>query len=1461
MKIIFRLRRDKDIEIHIHPAISNDFVQESPTFNLSLPFQQRHDFIKWITPEKYFEINDETKVKSTLAAWKAKLNNYSKVLVKPKIIDEKWVNAKNEMISRARRMSIMFDNLEIKQKHWDAGMKELYALNGQTYKPRTSKYDFLKRFSNSFKARYVNVNSDDKLNDLNLAFDTSTFVNKFDEYGYFYALDKNAIVLTMRNESFVDNEQSFLSGYFKNLKILHPMINPNALLFDIAGIVERDIENDFLKAEDEFRINFSPSGIFLHNYIYHSREKVSEMFAAIIDDMIEIKRKLHGKRLLYLRRHLQKLVIFDSMKSLAPVNFGDEFKIDPIVVFSVTSERNIAKAINRLEFLKKIYYNVNQLTIDHFEIWQELIISNNMIVLNDVVDVLFANQHNITTSITQTLENFLHIFNQNNTKNTTELTKHFLNMYLVLNYNETIIENEKELIKRHDWKKTWEYLDLYSNGNGANYNEINLGDVNYDRGTYQGEAASGTKDGDALPADVTLGSKLKLAKLFQKLRAKLRDKEPIKISFRNFMRIEHLKICLDFRLLTVDVYKNWKDGNNGNVAINIVGFLGGNVVGAFGETLESKVSKAAKAAEEAKAAGVVEAGTETRKIKLFKVAAPFLSGLSIPFTVLDLTQQIKSYNTGNEEALINIFADSLNIAIDGIGILLALAVAAKMLSTVPSAFGPIGAALGIIISITQLVISAYKTADAIDAQLNLTTFQKTKFIVAETFKFVIGEQYEDLKVATKLRQLNQLIANNSMEVLNKNEQFKAIYFPSAAGVLGSKTIKRHTNFDITRSSQTEGGMNWDITTPQYNPPGGVIYCAPHAKSISFNLGMPININERSVTHNCHNAIGIRNAVDRPNGYVVFDLKWGKSTYADIQGSKNDPNYFIIGNGVVNIEGGDKNDLFKLATVAYVNAESHMNIDGGGGENTIDIMNIPEKYEVIVNFQTQRMLVFDYRYNVDFERYSSTVNMENIHIFFGRRGVNESITVNPTTKFVNGRGGSGIDKKDKIWVPKGSGYNLTIQLADFTDVINDSQDGIQYIVTGTTGIIVTTTALNTEIIHKFIIDASFVSVTSIDIEKVDQYYELHDLTLKLRKHESQRGNDDDPSIQIKLNVKDFCLTFNDNSSIIVKHSVMFAIVKSEKEAYDIKDKLLGKAYGLDMTIFVKNDRANYTYIMPNKMQTTIKNDPDRFTIIYVEGGSNNYTFAIDSSVDRMFTEDRLPRKDPAYVLIEFSSYPTSIIAIDLTIVVKQIRDYGKEVIFWHENHTEYGDLRIELIEEESLEVLMSIVLRNVGTNVCKLLRRLSIVLNNAPMTLNCDENRIERDKILRNYKQADRLAPVPLTFNDEDNIVIRHQDVDINSQITVHQTLGQYQFIKFENHLLLTNLITYNNTKKFRFDKPCSIWFPQFDEMSELFYTVDMKFDDKKISMNSQRSAIDDAREYEDISAYTQNLNLEAHFSN
>lgn len=458
-----------------------------------------------------------------------------------------------------------------------------------------------------------------------------------------------------------------------------------------------------------------------------------------------------------------------------------------------------------------------------------------------------------------------------------------------------------------------------------------------------------------------------------------------------------------------------------------------------------------------------------------------------------------------------------------------------------------------------------------------------------------------------------------------------------------------------------------------------------------------------------------------------------------------------------------------------------------------------------------------------------------------------VVASTSTLYINCKGGVELTMEDYIKIPEGGPYNLTIVLDSFTYVENKASRGVfTYIVTGQKGMSVNTKLADSHSRkHKFVIsNQNFSNLNSIERKNWDTNKNHYDLVLTFT---------DQSTVQFKLNMKNVFLIFNDKPSVSVQESSFFADVITKK-SIEIDNEWLPKVNHLNMTIRIRNKETKQSVMIGNEVQNIFQNDPELLTKIFVNGGDKSNLFVLNSN-EECFTEEEFPMKGEVYVFINYTHSPMSDNAIDLRQIVKNVHNcYGKEVMLSHIIHE--NSISIELYDSihNTYRFIMRIQLLNIDSP-CNYLEKFSITLHSdAAMQLKCDDkHKFENIKItamMDSYQQADHMIPRPLTFDATINLIfISHKDIDINSKLNVRKAIGNPVWIKYQSNLILTN-IDPNEKSAQSNEKVIMIWFSKFNEMSEVFYTVELNtVDNGVIALNNERNKIAVAPHYDDFDSF------------
>uniref|UniRef100_A0A915HFB8 Uncharacterized protein n=1 Tax=Romanomermis culicivorax TaxID=13658 RepID=A0A915HFB8_ROMCU len=179
---------------------------------------------------------------------------------------------------------------------------------------------------------------------------------------------------------------------------------------------------------------------------------------------------------------------------------------------------------------------------------------------------------------------------------------------------------------------------------------------------------------------------------------------------------------------------------------------------------------------------------------------------------------------------------------------------------------------------------------------------------------------------------------------------------------------------------------------------------------------------------CENAIGIHRDVSKnDNKVVLINLGNGIDVSYGMHGYEN---MFVLGNGYKKIYGGNATNTFVLT-----GNETNGFIYGFGSQNTLDFSQFNPKGSVSY-FMNRSLLEYS---SSDFAKTLSFLKVEGIDSIKGRSNEADALWTSATLSKVDLQGGNG-QKFDQIFIEDDSTpYNLTINVANHTKIINKARN--------------------------------------------------------------------------------------------------------------------------------------------------------------------------------------------------------------------------------------------------------------------------------------------------------------------------------------------------------------------------------------------------------------------------------------
>uniref|UniRef100_A0A915HFR2 Uncharacterized protein n=1 Tax=Romanomermis culicivorax TaxID=13658 RepID=A0A915HFR2_ROMCU len=311
------------------------------------------------------------------------------------------------------------------------------------------------------------------------------------------------------------------------------------------------------------------------------------------------------------------------------------------------------------------------------------------------------------------------------------------------------------------------------------------------------------------------------------------------------------------------------------------------------------------------------------------ISAPFLSRLPIMgFVGFDLYEQLESYKSGKEGAMVQIAADSAILTIDFATASVEGAEALGVLSGVADVTGPIGFAIGTAIFVGVDVYTSVKAVSNIDAMVHLTSWQKfttgfLSFLHVSPTKTVQKELFEKNAADASI--------DNAASFFKSHPSVKYYLFPSYQE---NGEFVENNIIDL-RTNATKMAHSWpkDIANTK-------LICAGNSE-------LSVHKTSRFLL-NCSNSVGYESQSGDENALIL--MGHGNDT---VKTFSDKPTTFLIGNGNKYVVGSSVDDtliLYGNDTTGYINDQSELRINNGTvSVNVVSndtVANIYERYVML-----------------------------------------------------------------------------------------------------------------------------------------------------------------------------------------------------------------------------------------------------------------------------------------------------------------------------------------------------------------------------------------------------------------------------------------------------------------------------------------------------------------------------------
>uniref|UniRef100_A0A915I2Y5 Uncharacterized protein n=1 Tax=Romanomermis culicivorax TaxID=13658 RepID=A0A915I2Y5_ROMCU len=457
-----------------------------------------------------------------------------------------------------------------------------------------------------------------------------------------------------------------------------------------------------------------------------------------------------------------------------------------------------------------------------------------------------------------------------------------------------------------------------------------------------------------------------------------------------------------YGLMAKDFVSDLIHGNMVGMAVN-AGFLLSSVL--TSQLADKLLSKTA----------ILAASDRLLLSNILKASAPFLRRTpTFAFVGFDLYNSIQAYRQNQNEAIVNIVADSSYLALDLAETAIEITEAFGFFEGVSTVTGPIGWAVGAALLVGADIYRSVKTVEKLDETVHLTKLEK----FTEGIRSFFGMDPE--KHVAELMKQKQFIndtINSMQKFLDQHDTIKRYIFPINVHSQLSATI----NIDLKYKKKIQLSRSVPKLTN-----GNKYFCLwplqdDYASSKIF-----------VTARYCENAIGLESAEPKPSNITYIQLGHN-SAFA--RAMPSDANIFdITGNGSKILIGGNADDRFIVR-----NNQSWGYYDGLGGDNILDVSHL-----------TARTVFFTSR-TVSHRNYK--IKLGNITSIIGRRNMTDRVKAWCRIKHIDLQGGRAKGGPDHITIPHTMcDYNMKLVITGAaTRVSNYASSGnFLYIITNTTG---------------------------------------------------------------------------------------------------------------------------------------------------------------------------------------------------------------------------------------------------------------------------------------------------------------------------------------------------------------------------------------------------------------------------
>lgn len=1310
------------------------------------------------------------------------------------------------------------DDLNAKTELWDKKMKKFLA--NSNIKDYASETELLNSITGKVKefgknpVKSINFNEPIDVIAKRLTQSKEEF-DFFDLQLYMYAKEQKAYILSFNTQAYQEINDPVFLDFFRDSKVLHPYVNFKETVdleksFDCIDIfksaIERDLERDKQFVKDLNEIKNTRNSVL-------DKAKVEEVFDKTTNS-IKDKAKETGK----LRKTLEEKPFFDALNVFKMD--GSTMKIDQQLAFSSDKAKIIDQQVNTLNYINEEFYN-SELEPSHFEKGTPTGTNVGNLLRDKTLGGLIQDGLNDKD---KNLREFLQLMKD--PKKLADAKFRYKALYVESNFEEDKLKLAVSNLQVDPKKISLTSCPPKSRRRKRETSKCLLSWENIDKindeQTYRRDPKKVQVDSEKFINYINSvedpAVKKQLIEFVDQLTDpknhydgkilgdskndvnKLINHEKL---LEHFSKVGQVSGALNSGVFAKNILADLLSDNLEGVAVN-VGFLAGDQI----------LAKVARIAE-LRGAALAESG----KLILgnsFKVASPFIRRLGSALIVYDLVEQVKALEKGDKDAVVSIVGDGIMLGADAVEIGVGILEAAGVVAGVSGPLAPIVLTIGAVVFIGTDVYFAVKHVKALDDVLHLTTEEK----ISEGLNSIFHTPSQYLEELKEIKEANNMLAKSAIEFLKKQNNIQRFVFPSA--FLNPETNKIEMAGSVRIQPETISNIRWARSRPD-DPTGGKVFCAPQGDDGSSRA-------PDGTTHICIDAMGIIDLDKKEHDNVLFNLS---NAYANVAGFPTISNVFLLGNGFKNMTGGQKDDIFSLRGDAE---NTRAVIDGLEGDNTLDVSEVNLSGPLRLKFELGR---FESPFYTEFR---------NINKFIGRKQLKDILQPDCNTKYINAQGGLSLRSDEIIIEPRlDCRYQLTMQLntytvirnsallGDFSYIVDKGQDKITILAeiprNGYKG-------LNAERLKRVLntTHTFFINYALMDLRDTEIVDSIKDNFFKVKLEFYNDKTKTQIPIFFSLNTKNVLVGLNDNTQIKVHNYGLYAIHRTNMTAKEIISSISPIAAQFKMTVLALSESENVSVIAAGDDKHNIfSNDPQHESIIIAHGGNSNNVYIIN-------IEDK---NSVHNVTIYSQNEPNTINTLDLRPAVNQfIKSDGRSPLLLHSIDSNSKIIEINLIDSESFETLIRVTVGNF-TDRCE---NLHVIINNAPVVLNCDtahhQTNVNHIEVLRNYNASEHYTPVPLTFNETEVIVITENDVEKYTEIVVEKSFGKYQWIQFEDSLLMTNIIhEINSTDRITIEN--SILLKDFYKNTVFFLTLKFKFNDFNILLNDEQENIENAIDFDE----------------